>query len=37
MAPLPFTVIGTILAAAITFAFLLDTVKAVVFARLEMA
>jgi H+-transporting ATPase len=37
MAPLPLGVIAAILAAATAFAFLLDTVKALVFARLQMA
>jgi H+-transporting ATPase len=37
MAPLPLVVIGNVLAAAVVFAFVLDTVKAAVFARLNMA
>jgi H+-transporting ATPase len=37
VAPLSLEVIGAILAAAIAFAFLLDTVKAAVFTRLQMA
>jgi H+-transporting ATPase len=37
MAPLPLPVIGGILAAAILFSFVLDTVKVAVFTRLQMA
>ena len=37
MAPLPVWLIGCLLAAAAAFAFILDAIKAVLFARLRMA